>query len=342
MATETTASFNENDIRPDELMIENDRLHALDLQWLLARRDRFVTVSCPACGGDAPQPLWDKEGYSYSCCGICGTGYLNPRPEPALLEEYYRTASNYRFWRETVFPASEAVRLEQIVRPRLLRIIELCDTYGIGQGTLVEVGAGFGTFCGEAAASGRFSRIVAIEPTPAHAEACRQRKIDVIGLPVEKAKLPEEADLVASFEVIEHLFDPGAFLRGCGRILKPGGLVVITCPSLLGFDVTTLGAVSQVVDPEHLNYFHPASLSGLFAECGLEVLELATPGKLDSEIVRKRALAGLFDLSGQPFLKRLLIDEWGRYGEPFQRFLADNLLSSHMWIIGRKVLREAE
>lgn len=335
-----SVSFTENDIRPDELMRENDRLHAEDLRWLLARRDRFVAVSCPACGADVPRPLWDKDGYAYSCCDSCGTGYLNPRPEQALLEEYYRHAANYRFWQEKVFPASETVRLEQIVRPRLHRIVELCEMHGVVQGTMVEVGAGFGTFCCEAAASGCFSRVVAVEPTPAHAEACRQRQIEVIELPVEKAELPEGADLVASFEVIEHLFDPGAFLRGCARILKPGGLVVITCPNLYGFDVSTLGAVSQVVDPEHLNYFHPDSLSALFAKSGLEVLELATPGKLDAEIVRKRSLAGLFDLSTQPFLRRVLIDEWERCGQPFQHFLADTLLSSHMWIIGRKNIME--
>jgi len=68
----------------------------------------------------------------------------------------------------------------------------------------------------------------------------------------------------------------------------------------------------------------------------MEVLEAETPGKLDAEIVRKRVLSGLIDLSAQPFLRRVLVDEWDRLGGVFQRFLAENSLSSHMWIVARK------
>jgi len=37
------------------------------------------------------------------------------------------------------------------------------------------------------------------------------------------------------------------------------------------------------------------------------------------------------NLSTQPFLQQILIDEWDRVGGAFQQFLADNQLSSHMW-----------
>lgn len=326
----------ENDIRPDDLMAENDRLHAHDLQWLIARQADFIQVACPACGRNSPEPCWEKDGFHYARCGACGTGYLNPRPAPALLADYYQRAENYRFWREVVFPRSESARRERIVRPRVDRILEICRREGVGQGTLVEIGAGFGTFCAEMAERRVFERVIAVEPTPPNAAACRDRGIQVIEASVEQADLPAEADLVVSFEVIEHLFDPRGFLYACRRILRPGGLLVVTCPNILGFDVMTLGSVSQVVDPEHLNYFHPQSLSDLVHSCGFSVLEVTTPGQLDAEIVRKRSQARLFDLSAQPFLRHLLLDEWERLGEAFQRFLSENRLSSHLWIVGRR------
>ncbi len=332
-----SVELTENAIRPDDLMKESDRLHAVDLQWLLARQDRFVQVACPACGNDAPTPLWDKDGYRYVRCGGCRTGYLNPRPRPETLDEYYRVAENYNFWDKYIFPASETTRREQIARPRVQRVVELCAERGVKDGLLVEVGAGYGTFCEEAVRTGRFSRVVAIEPTPSMAQACRNRGLEVLELPIEQVTLEQElADVIVSFEVIEHLFSPRDYLLACARLLKPGGLVALTCPSVDGFDVVTLGAVSQVVDPEHLNYFHPASLSLLYERCGFEVLELRTPGRLDAEIVRKRTLAGLHDLTGEPFLEQVLLREWDRVGHAFQDFLATNLLSSHMWIAGRR------
>src|SRR5439155_26773943 len=109
-------------------------------------------------------------------------------------------------------------------------------------------------------------------------------------------------EVVAAFEVIEHLFSPHDFLTACRDRLAPGGLVVLTCPNVRGFDVSVLGPVSDTVDVEHLNYFHPDSLCRLLERCGLTPLEALTPGELDAELVRKKALAGQFDLSGQPFL----------------------------------------
>ena len=333
----SSTGLTENAIRPDDMMRESERLHAEDLRWLLARQGDFVHVACPACEQDAPVPLWEKDGFEYVRCGTCRTGYLNPRPPAALLDEYYRNAENYNFWEKQVFPASEGPRRDQIALPRVKRVVELCRQQRMRGGMLIEVGAGYGTFCEEAARTGQFSRVIAIEPTPSMAQACRNRGLEVLEQPIEQVELEEElADVVVSFEVIEHLFSPRDYLESCARLLKPGGIMALTCPSIDGFDVVTLGSVSQVVDPEHLNYFHPVSLSLLYQRCGFEVVQLTTPGRLDAEIVRKRTLAGLHDLSSEPFLQHLLLREWERVGAAFQTFLAENLLSSHIWIAGRK------
>jgi SAM-dependent methyltransferase len=153
---------------------------------------------------------------------------------------------------------------------------------------------------------------------------------------VELASLPvDDVDVVTSFEVIEHLFSPRAFLEKCLSLLPPGGIYVVTCPNVKGFDITVLGDRSMPVDTEHLNYMHPRSLGHLLETVGFEVLESQTPGRLDAELVRKGALAGDVDLDEQPFLREVLIEEWDRLGEPFQDFLAESGLSSHMWLVAR-------
>lgn len=336
MSATQPPALREADIRPDELMKEQAARFAADVARLLEHKSRFVRVACPACGADAPARLFEKYELNYQNCGDCGTMYVSPRPPPDVLKLYYETSENYQYWNKYIFPASEEARRARIFRPRAERLVQLCRRYGVGGGTLIEVGAGFGTFCEEVRKLGAFRRVVAVEPTPDLAATCRKKGLEVIDRPVEEADLAgERPDVVASFEVIEHLFSPRDLLLRCREILAPGGLLVVTCPNVRGFDVAVLGKASNTVDVEHLNYFHPDSLGRLMTACGFEVLEALTPGELDAELVRKKALAGEFDLSGQPFLKQILLDEWPRVGEAFQRFLAANRLSSHLWVVAR-------
>jgi SAM-dependent methyltransferase len=206
---------------------------------------------------------------------------------------------------------------------------------------LLEIGAGFGTFCEEVRTLDRFERIVALEMTPDLAATCRKRGLEVIEAPVEKLDPTSvQADVVASFEVIEHLFAPIDFCRSIRRVLRPGGILILTCPNVLGFDIQELHERSIAVDHEHINYFHPASLRVLLERAGLELLEVHTPGKLDAELVRKQVLAGNHSLDAQPFLKRMLIDEWDTQGEAFQEFIAARGLSSHMWGVARRPVED--
>ncbi len=112
---------------------------------------------------------------------------------------------------------------------------------------------------------------------------------------------------------------------------------MVSCPNGQGFDIAMLGAHALAVDAEHVNLFNPESLAGLLQHSGFEVLEALTPGRLDAEFVREAALKGAIDLANDPFLTRVLLDEWDRLGWPFQQFLAANGLSSHMWIAARKL-----
>jgi hypothetical protein len=111
---------------------------------------------------------------------------------------------------------------------------------------------------------------------------------------------------------------------------------MLTCPNGLGFDIAVLGAASNTVDHEHLNYFNPDSLAKLLTNCGLEILESFTPGKLDLDLVRNKIISKEFDVSNQLFLKRVLLDEWELLGPSFQDFLIQQGLSSNMWIVARK------
>jgi 2-polyprenyl-3-methyl-5-hydroxy-6-metoxy-1,4-benzoquinol methylase/ribosomal protein S27E len=327
--------MNEEDIRPQKVMTKQKEVYMEDIKNLLKRKNEFIEVNCPACESNDYKKSLVKYDLSYVTCNKCGTMFINPRPTPEILDEYYNTSQNYKYWNEVIFPASENARKTKIFKPRVEKIIEICKKYNVKTEIIVDVGAGFGTFCEEIRERNIFKKIIAVEPTPYLAETCRKKNLEVIEKPIEKIKFNDKVDVVTSFETIEHLFSPKGFILGCKEILSEDGFIIITCPNIDGFDISTLKELSDSIDSEHLNYFNPNSLSRLLTDCGFEVIERLTPGKLDSDLVRKSILKGEFDVSNQPFLKRILVDGWEQYKETFQKFLADNLLSSHLWIVAK-------
>lgn len=327
-----------SDIRPAELQKGQIAAYERDLQRLRERLPEFVPVHCPACNADDFDRAFEKYGFQFRRCKRCRTIYMSPRPTPEVMASYYGNSENYRYWAKYMFPASEAARREKIHRPMLQYIVEACERYGVRRGLLVEVGPGFGTFAALAMTDRVFGKVITIERTPEMAQACRERGLAVIEQPVESVS-PEEiesADMLVSFEVIEHLFNPQAYVKSAGRLLRQGGLILLTCPNGEGFDTAMLGAQSGSVDSEHVNLFNPESLSGLLERLGFEVLEVQTPGRLDAELVRTAVLDGASDLATNPFWRKILVDRWESLGESFQAFLAANGLSGHLRILARR------
>lgn len=334
---ESPEAFSENDIRPDDIMEKQHAVMMADIDYILKYKDNFVHVNCPACDQDNADLAFQKYTLDYRKCKECETLYINPRPTEEQLADFYKNSQNYNFWNEHIFPATEDARRENIFRPRAKKVKEICEQLGVKPEKLVEVGAGFGTFCEEILKLGFVSDVTAVEPTPALSETCRKKGLNVIESPIEHANFePGSVDLVCSFEVLEHLFSPSDFIAKCAAIIKPGGLAIITNPNGKGFDVVVAPEHAGAVDVEHLNYFNPKSMKTLFERHGFEVLEVMTPGKLDAELVRKMFLSGNLSQKDQPFLHQLLVENWDSAGQDFQDFLAEHNLSSHMWTIARK------
>ncbi len=332
----TAATMDESAIRPDHLLDESLRLHDEDQAWIMVRRAEFVEVPCPACESHAARPDFERGGFSFVRCQGCDTLYVNPRPTAQILGEFYSTSKCINYWNDIVFPASEEARRAAIFAPRAALVVELCRRHGAQTELLVDVGAGFGTFCEEVVRTAGFRRVVAVEPSQKLAATCRRKGLEVIEQTIEEAHL-EGVSVITNFELVEHLFSPREFLTGCAQALPDGGLLILTTPNIRGFDLAVLGKLSDnVMGPEHVNYFHPASLALLLGRVGFEVLEVATPGKLDAELVRKKILDGTLNVSQQPFLQQVLIDEWERVGPAFQNFLAEQRLSSHLWVVARR------
>jgi SAM-dependent methyltransferase len=98
---------------------------------------------------------------------------------------------------------------------------------------VLDAGAGTGYFSQMAADRG--ARVISVDVgTPLLAQVAKRTAAllaagDVQALPFRKASF----DVVISSEVIEHTLDPAQAVRELARVLKPGGILALTCPNRL-------------------------------------------------------------------------------------------------------------
>jgi SAM-dependent methyltransferase len=102
---------------------------------------------------------------------------------------------------------------------------------------ILEIGTGSGfflDFAREVFPNSRFSGVEYDERLLAET-ASRASHANLIQGNAENFNLGQERfDLVVSFQVIEHLYNPGAMLDNVRAHLKPGGLFLVTTPNLSG------------------------------------------------------------------------------------------------------------
>ena len=335
----TNVKISLDEIRSEEFRELQENAYKNDIARLHKRLDEFVAVPCPACGSERAKYRFEKYRCKFLDCEVCDTLFMSPRPSPAVMDDYYSNSENYAIWNKYIFPKSEVSRREKICRPNLERIIGECKQREMKDPVFVEIGPGFGTFSELVKDSGFFSSVSVVERTPSMAKACRDKGLNVIESSLEEVgdEFVEAADVVACFEVIEHIFEPIDFLAGVTRMLKTGGLFMFTCPNGKGFDTEMLGVASPSVDTEHVNLFNPKSAAVLLERAGFEVLCVETPGRLDVELVRRAALTNEVGLGQAPFWRTLLVEQFEEVGLDFQHFLVEHNLSGNMRVIARKM-----
>jgi len=80
-------------------------------------------------------------------------------------------------------------------------------------------------------------------------------------------------DVVSAFQVLEHVDDPAALLRGLADRVRPGGLLIVEVPDASGFDAPATWEQFQAVQPlEHINAFTPATLRTACERAGFAAL----------------------------------------------------------------------
>jgi SAM-dependent methyltransferase len=204
-------------------------------------------------------------------CGACKLIRLFPWPDPSELRYYY--PENYWYVAE-----QDAVsRLEEMYRRLVLRdhvrfvasALESCAE----KGPVLDVGCGGGLFLRMLAERGW--PVLGLDfSLDAAAVAWRSNGVPVICGTLSRPPLPGASCAgITMFHVLEHLYDPVAYLEAARELLMPDGRLVVQVPNAACWQCLLLGENWAGIDvPRHLINFRARDLEILLDRCGFQVL----------------------------------------------------------------------
>jgi methionine biosynthesis protein MetW len=156
----------------------------------------------------------------------------------------------------------------------------------------LDVGCGSGHAVGPWAVA-RQVRYVGVDIARSAVEAARTRGLEA-HLVEDSGRLPfpdSSFDAAVSLEVIEHLFQPEATIREALRVVKPGGVVIVTTPNVAYWrrrlDLALLGrwnpfgysmAIKEPWNDPHIRFYNPGSLGRFLTKVGCEQVQVLGQG----------------------------------------------------------------
>ena len=183
----------------------------------------------------------------------------------------------------------EAYRFDlSAMGPKDRVIVAALREFGLSGKSCLDVGPGTGrwlTFLKQEGASYLAAVDISAESLERCAPLCDQtQKADLENEPL--AFQPDTFDLAVSFEVLEHLCDPGLYLSELRRVVKNNGLLLLSLPnlaSLISRLRMLLGVLPVVMasDPTHVGFYRQKDIVRLLNDFGLKPEFLPTSFSLN-------------------------------------------------------------
>lgn len=121
-------------------------------------------------------------------------------------------------------------------------------------------------------------KVVGIDLSKKSIKTMNESGYNAIVMDAEKINFKQKFDIVFAGELIEHLANPGLFLKSAQKVLKPNGLIVLSTPNT--YAVSRIFRVLQgmtnepPVNTDHTMYFTPLNLGTLAKKSGLKLIKI--------------------------------------------------------------------
>lgn len=216
---------------------------------------------CPLCDGEYPAtpPVQPEPPFGLLQCAKCGVIFLSPRPPIEEMKHYY----------DEFYEGSHEKSARQEKRSQ--RHFRRLTRYSPRPGRVLEVGAGDGYFLNAAKKAGW--EVEGLELSQPRIENAKKW----FGVPLQCCDLLSASfkegsfDAITMFQLIEHVHDPKALLTRANKLLRPGGIMMLSTPNVLAYARKDRDVNSWRI-PRHLFFFTPRTLVRTTEGLGFEVL----------------------------------------------------------------------
>ena len=216
---------------------------------LPAIQKQKAAAACPVCGdASALRALCKVDGFDIVVCATCGAEHATPVPSPAELKAYYDRPEWFEGGERGGYQSYDAQ-----TDWSLGYVTSILESFGSKAGlSILDVGCGYGTHLGLAAARGW--KCFGVEVSD-HARKTAQERLGGSAYIVETVDelIPHEFDLVLILDTLEHLPSPYTLLYSLFSI------GAITAKTRVVISTPNAGSADAVQNPAAWAYRHPPS-----------------------------------------------------------------------------------
>jgi len=233
-------------------------------------------VKCALCGSENNSPILTAgdyrlhttdEEFNLVQCRQCGLIYVNPRPIREEMDKFY--PKEYY---------NEQNQISKLV-VKLVHYMKIQNTMSFKKkGRILDVGCGDGGFILHFKKRGW--EVYGIDTS----EAACKLAIEKLGRNIFNCKLKDchfpdsYFDVVTLNHVLEHMSDPNGELREIHRILKDGGILLLSTPNIdcLQFKITRERWFGLDL-PRHLYHYSHKTIVSILKKNGFNVVKVIRP-----------------------------------------------------------------
>ncbi len=267
----------------------------------------FAESNCRLCGASNCPPVLDCDRFRVRRCPSCTTLWCDPLRLPEDAEDEDEQDAEHadgQAIEDTYLSVDDTIQRENTARLALIQRLAPPSSHP----RLLEIGCMHGGFVVQAQRAGYEAHGLDISGRAVDWAAQHNPGLVDFGT-LDESQPDQSLDVLAGFNVVEHMDDPGAFLDHVARVLRPGGVFVAETPAQESLYHHVLFTRAKVLSGRrsvevgmhpgtHIFKFGRKAWTNILQRRGFDVLEMRAKSTPLLELLAKNRGRGLVFAAG--------------------------------------------